>query len=634
MDARRSFRAIGTTSVLCLGTLLASCSTQPGTIYRTFNLDDGDSVSIGARQRVVTNTDIQPTSRPGLVNPRQIVCAEPSPDVAIAVANSFGAGISIFGQGSGAVSGSQAEGLAQLAERTVTVQLLRDQMYRACESYANGAISGTTYSLLMSKNNDAMITLMLAETAGGAFGRSLAAIGGAASSEAQAKLQGFGAVTGDFKQGVKDLTAADEKVAAAKEKLADKEKQQADQQAEATDAVKAKNQQEVDDAKKELAEAEAERNQIAESLQSKSEAAAESAAEISKLTAAGGIESKASPEIAKVLAGMQVDFLDEDFADEYVSACLVELGLVQVNTPFDELTLEDAVHAYQAAQLQERDEILGKSDVSRQRSPDLTRATEDRLSTVSSISARNRRSGLAKHCETNLNGLMTIAMDQKFKLDKRALRGQRTVNRKEFLEQYNIAAAGCAAITNTAQQVQCRNAVAKFIDPSAKPVAVPSTPVGAGGPVLPLAAYETAEQRKAALAAKEIELKATTVPAVIASDPLKDQKEALKKSETAFLAETSALVAKAGDLVSDTEKDNVQTLNDEWSTLEAQRQKALSDGDKLNAKKYTAEIIAQQVDAELSKQTYENLITEIETLLPKLTNHIAAVKALQALAGP
>ena len=86
---------------------------------------------------------------PGLVNPKRVVCAEPSPDVALAIAQSFGFGISIFaggsGQGAGSGSGATAEGIAQLGERTQSIQLLRDQMYRACEAYANGAITGTTY---------------------------------------------------------------------------------------------------------------------------------------------------------------------------------------------------------------------------------------------------------------------------------------------------------------------------------------------------------------------------------------------------------------------------------------------------------------------------------------------------------
>ena len=62
----------------------------------------------------------------------------------------------------------------------------------------------------------------------------------------------------------------------------------------------------------------------------------------------------------------------------------------------------------------------------------------------------------------------------------------------------------------------------------------------------------------------------------------------------------------------------------------AQRQKALNDGDKANAKKLAALITAQQVDAEQAKQTYEGLVAEIKTLVAKLTSHIAMVKALQA----
>jgi hypothetical protein len=412
------------------------------------------------------------TSRPGLVNPRRIICAEPSPDAAIAVANSFGAGLSVFGYGSGSVSASQAEGLAQLAERTVTVQLLRDQMYRACESYANGAISGTTYTLLMSKNNDAMVTLMLAETAGGAFGRSLAAIGGGSSAEAQATLQGFGAVTGEFKQGVKDLGAANEKVDAAKEKVADKEAQRAALPDDADDATKAAALQEVDDAKKELAQAELERDQIAERLQSKSEAVAKSAAEVSNLIAAGGIDSKASPEIAKVLADMQSNLLDEDSDDEYISACLVELGLSTDPRNAAELVELDAANAYQNAQLEERDYIKYGIE-SEPALFELSRVVDHRLATAAAVTAQLQWTDLAKHCQDNLKMVMEMARDNKFKLDQQEVNKQIAANRTKFFEEFNKSAVVCAAMKTPAQQVQCFNLAAKIVDPSAKPVPVP-----------------------------------------------------------------------------------------------------------------------------------------------------------------
>ena len=178
-----------------LSVVIAGCS---GTIFKTFDLNKNTSVTTGARQRAIINVSVGPGSKSGRIVPNRIICAEPSPDVAMALANSFGLGVSVLGQGSGSVSASAAEGIAQLAERVSTIQLLRDGLYRACEAYANGAISATEYSMLISGVDDTMVTLLTAELAAGAFGRKLAAIGTEAEAMARA----------DLSQAMKDVNEA------------------------------------------------------------------------------------------------------------------------------------------------------------------------------------------------------------------------------------------------------------------------------------------------------------------------------------------------------------------------------------------------------------------------------------------
>ncbi len=128
------------------------------------------SLVTDAKQRVIINTpakvgvgDIQYDIR-GIPfditddkvvknRPTQIICAEPSPDVAQAISAAFTAAAKVDGKlseaknisGSGSVGSSYAASIAQLGERLATVQLLRDKMYRACEAYQNGAISDTSY---------------------------------------------------------------------------------------------------------------------------------------------------------------------------------------------------------------------------------------------------------------------------------------------------------------------------------------------------------------------------------------------------------------------------------------------------------------------------------------------------------
>ena len=94
---------------------VSACSTQPGTIKSFFGLEDNQSVLIGARQRAILNVEVGEGSRPGLVNPKRVVCAEPYPDVALAIAHSFGFGVSFLaggGQGAASGSGATSEGVA------------------------------------------------------------------------------------------------------------------------------------------------------------------------------------------------------------------------------------------------------------------------------------------------------------------------------------------------------------------------------------------------------------------------------------------------------------------------------------------------------------------------------------------
>ena len=168
-----------------LAVVLNACG---GTIFRTVDLNQGGSLVVDARQRTINNLAVDARSRPGQVHPNRIVCAEPSPDVALAVANSLSGGITAFGYGSVSFDRSSAEAVAQLAERVSTVQLLRDVLYRACEAYANGAISSITYAMMMARLDETTVTLLLGELAAGAFGRGLAGAGGTTEGKATAEL--------------------------------------------------------------------------------------------------------------------------------------------------------------------------------------------------------------------------------------------------------------------------------------------------------------------------------------------------------------------------------------------------------------------------------------------------------------
>ena len=166
--------------------LVSACGANHWAVYRTVNLDDNESLVTDASQRVITNTKVEEDDIfYGRIRPNRIVCAEPSPDVAQAISQALSASVEaaltrgdITASGSAALGMSTANSIVQLGERLATIQLLRDELSNLCRSYANGAVSQTSYTLRLSKLDKKMVTLLLAEFSAGAFGRTLAAIGG------------------------------------------------------------------------------------------------------------------------------------------------------------------------------------------------------------------------------------------------------------------------------------------------------------------------------------------------------------------------------------------------------------------------------------------------------------------------
>lgn len=178
--------------MVCCALALAACGND-GTYFATTDLNGGTTAVTDAKVRMVVNlpdrTFHDPTQPEWKASAPRIVCAEPSPDVAQAVNEAIKAGLSVKvsnpeGDTVG-VDGNFARAfsaqVAQLGERLATIQLLRDKMYRACEAYANGAVSDTGYTLMLARLDKTMTTLLAGETAAGAFGRALASIGGNAS---------------------------------------------------------------------------------------------------------------------------------------------------------------------------------------------------------------------------------------------------------------------------------------------------------------------------------------------------------------------------------------------------------------------------------------------------------------------
>jgi hypothetical protein len=136
-------------------------------IFRPFNIDGGNSISVDAKQRMVLVTH-----KGGKSGDRTVVCTEPSPDAisALALSGSANASATLPGtQGSGSAGGSFAssEAVASIAMRTQTIQLLRDGLFRACEAYMNGAIDQHQYNVVLLNIDRLMVTLLGVDAIGG-----------------------------------------------------------------------------------------------------------------------------------------------------------------------------------------------------------------------------------------------------------------------------------------------------------------------------------------------------------------------------------------------------------------------------------------------------------------------------------
>ncbi len=178
------------------GSVLIAACTGTGTIKEVQSLDGGKVMLTSADVRVISQVKPHQSSQAGVVQPRYITCAEPSPDVAKAIAETSNVGIAASAQlpqgvtpeVAAAIAKARAESMTALGERLATISLLRDALYRACEAYANGALSSTSYAILLSRYDDTMTSLHNSEMAAGAFGRSLAGASGEASAKASATL--------------------------------------------------------------------------------------------------------------------------------------------------------------------------------------------------------------------------------------------------------------------------------------------------------------------------------------------------------------------------------------------------------------------------------------------------------------
>ncbi len=350
---------VNTLVALACALTLAGCSI-PGKILETFDIERDIIVKRDASQSVIINHKPNWMTRPGTVTPERVVCTEPSPDVATVLARSITAKVAA-GEDSAEYAASSSQGLVQLAERTVAVQVLRERMFRACESYANGAITGTTYTLLMNRFDRAMVTVLFGEVMGGAFGRSLAAIG-------------------TTTQAAERLVELDKELKDAKKAL-----KEARRKPEPDQTIK-----ELEDA---VTEAKAKRDFADESFHTHVAAAA------------GPIETKAGPETHGYMKDVFKDFVESNPVDDYIAACVVEMerGLAGNDRPFGRYREQVISKLIEPPSNRFSRWVLGTLELFNIYTDVLT---TERERTLAAIEGLDRRSALFEHCKENLTTLL------------------------------------------------------------------------------------------------------------------------------------------------------------------------------------------------------------------------------------
>jgi hypothetical protein len=142
----------------------AGCLGNVTSIFRDFDIGNGESVSIDAQQRVV----LASKGTDPLGYQITTVCAEPSPDVYSVIGSSLAGKGSSVDKITAEFAASLSQSGANIGLRTQAIQLLRDSMYRLCEGYLSGALDRHEFKGLQRRYQNVMLGLLAVEQLTGA----------------------------------------------------------------------------------------------------------------------------------------------------------------------------------------------------------------------------------------------------------------------------------------------------------------------------------------------------------------------------------------------------------------------------------------------------------------------------------
>jgi hypothetical protein len=160
MTSQRHMRFALTSSLAVIGLLASGCANQTSA-YRTQRLGDSPMV--------ITTDGYQRHTLmfPGEHANQWRTCSEAAPDAFSAMSASGAADLGLNTRGAGTEARAKAAmAIAQTAatiERTQTINLLRESMFRTCERYLSGAISSASFVVQAGRDWRAMIAILAIE---------------------------------------------------------------------------------------------------------------------------------------------------------------------------------------------------------------------------------------------------------------------------------------------------------------------------------------------------------------------------------------------------------------------------------------------------------------------------------------
>lgn len=150
-------------TMMCITLVLGLAGCSPNMDVKPVQFGESKGIVSGANLRLVTERS------KGMGYPK-VVCTEPSPDYAVAFDRTRQLTITPPAQSDASkleLNASTVEDITAGAGREAAVLALRDGLYTACQSYANGVIGQDAYAIILSQYGNLLVALVGKDGAAG-----------------------------------------------------------------------------------------------------------------------------------------------------------------------------------------------------------------------------------------------------------------------------------------------------------------------------------------------------------------------------------------------------------------------------------------------------------------------------------